>query len=689
MDGAWKAIEEPGEDVVLLRGRTAAGPACFERYYAKARRPEPAEVRAEWLHRTSSFAFSGILHVLALTLLVEFVYLASPILEETILTASLRRPGPAAEVAKTEPKALPDPSPQEERKAAEAPVAAETPRPEASKPAAVIGAGALQGEAKVMPVGVLETVEAIPESDLAEFSGPGAFEHRSGASRSDAVGRYGGNLASEAAVELGLKWLAAHQSSDGRWSPADFHKRCPGGERCGEVSGPPEFDHGVTGLALLAFLGAGYTHTKESPYRETVALALRWLLERQDPSGFFFDPGDARNAKGGMYGHGIATYALGEAASMTRDEKLLAALQSAVIGLEASQQFNGGWYYTADVDLRKSEFTLSVWQMMGLKAAEKAGVKIPERVWAGARKHLTDQQALNGGFRYSPGSDPTIGATGAGAFARCMLGLTSGNGIERGLAYLETDKKTDPDTARGDSWQYLYAWYYRTLSTFQVQGKAWREWNRKIRPFLVSRQHTRGHAAGSWSIIDYHQASPIYGTALCVLMLETYYRYLPMAGDRSAVLDAVSVATKAELDAPTREEERRIDEVRPPGAEEKAERRKRDVQEARAKLGSGKPEDRYIAARRLAELGDQESARAMMDAAKLESGRLRAAHLLFLGRLKSPEAIPFLLAQLDDFDSDIRGAAMSALTSTTGVYITEPSRWRDWWRDEQKRASRK
>lgn len=683
MDEVWRSIDEPGEDVVVLRGRVATAPASFERFYARQRLPSPEERRADLLYRMSSFAFSSILHALALTLLVEFVYLAAPILEETILTASFHKPGPAPEVAKTEPKPQAEPAPQAESKAAEAPLAAETPRPEASTPAAVIGAGALQGEAKIAPVGVLEAVEAIPESDLAQFAGPGAFEHRSGSSRSDAVGRYGGNLASEAAVELGLKWLAAHQSADGRWTPADFDKRCPGGDRCGSGTGPPEFEHGVSGLALLAFLGAGYTHLKESPYKETVALALQWLLERQDPSGFFFDPADARNTKGGLYGHGIATYALGEAASMTRDEKLLPALQSAVVAIEAAQQFNGGWYYSPDADLRRSEFTLSVWQMMGLRAAEKAGVKIPERVWTQAKKQLLDQQASNGGFRYSPGSDPTIGATGAGVFARCMIGLTNGNGIERGLAYLETEKKSDPDPSRGESWQYLYAWYYRTLGTFQVQGKAWRDWNRKIRPYLVSRQHTKGHAAGSWSIIDYHQASPVYGTAMCVLMLEVYYRYLPMTADRSAVMDAVSL--RPEPEPLTREEERRADELKPPDAGEKAARRKRDLQDARAKIASEKPEERYIGARRLVELGDQESLKAMIDAAKLESGRLRAAHLLFIGRLKNAAAVPFLIGQLDDIDSDVRSAAMSALTTITGVYIVEPSRWRDWWRDQKKK----
>jgi hypothetical protein len=679
MAEVWRSIEEPAEDVVLLRGRIADLPASFERYYARAGRPSARERRADALHRTASFAFSSVLHLLALILLVEFIYISTPLVEEAVLTARLHRPGPAPEVARTEPTPQPEPLPQRVERAAEAPVAAETPRPEA--PAPVIGAGARQGEPKILPVGVLENPEPIPESDLAHFTGPGSFEHRSGKARSDAVGRYGGTLASEAAVELGLDWLAAHQSPDGRWSPSDFVDRCPGRDSCADFTGPSQFDHGITGLVLLAFLGAGTTH-REGKHKDAVALGLQWLAERQDPSGFFFDPADPRSRKGGMYGHGMATYALGEAASMTGDEALLPALRRAVVAIEAAQRANGGWYYTADPEQRRSELTLSVWQMMGLKAAEKAGVPPPMQVWDRATKHLLEQQAPNGGFRYSPGSDPTMGATGAGVFARCLLGFASGNGVERGLAWLELEKKSDPDPARGDSWQYLYAWYYRTLATFQVQGPAWREWNRKLRPFLVSRQRTRGHAAGSWGIIDYREASSLYATALCVLMLETYYRYLPASGGRGAVMEAVAGTSS---DAPTPEEERRIDEVRPPSADEKAARRLRELADAREKLGSAKPEDRYVAARKLAEQGDAEAAPAMIEAARKESGRLRAAHLLFLGRLKSTAAVPFLMGELDADDRDIRGAAMSALTSITGIYITEPARWRDWWRDLPRR----
>lgn len=681
MSETWRSIDEPGEDVVVLYGKRPTLPTAYRSFQGRLGAESPAQRREEALYRLSSFAFSGILHVLGLLLLVEFVYLAAPLVEETILTARLHRPGPTAAVAKIQPEPDPAPTPEKEQRAAEAPVAAETPRPEASTPVPVIGAGTLPGERKAAPLGVLENVEPLPESDLARLAGPGVYEQqRSGASRSDAVGRYGGNLASEAAVELGLAWLAAHQSSDGRWSPQDYVSRCPPGEACGS-RGAPEYDHGISGLVLLAFLGAGYTQ-QEGKYKEQVGLGLQWLLERQDPSGFFFDPADRRQDKGGMYGHGIATFALGEAAAMTRDERLLAALQGAVAAIEAAQQPNGGWYYTPHPERPASEFTLGVWQLMGLRAAEKAGVKVPPRVWERAKRHLLEQQTGGGGFRYSPASDPTIGATGAGVFARCMMGLTGGDGLERGVAWLETEKKSDPDPALGRSWQYLYAWYYRSLATFQVQGRPWREWNRKIRPYLVSRQNTRGHPAGSWSIVDYQQASPLYSTALCALILETYYRYLPVSGDRSAVLDAVSGPEAVE--PLSREEERRIDEVNPPTEVEKEARRRRDLLEARGRLSSERPEERYFGARKLAELGDAASLPALIEAAKREHGRLRAAHLLFLGKLKSREALPFLVGELDDPDFEVRSAAMSALTSVSGVYIVEPARWRDWWRDQRK-----
>ena len=93
----------------------------------------------------------------------------------------------------------------------------------------------------------------------------------------------GASAASEQAVERALDWLARHQDPDGRWDAAvaryddgtpvqgddDFTAHCPGDEVCSGVCAYWEADTALTGLALLAYLGAGYTHL-DGQYTETV-----------------------------------------------------------------------------------------------------------------------------------------------------------------------------------------------------------------------------------------------------------------------------------------------------------------------------------------------------------------------------------------------------------------------------------
>jgi hypothetical protein len=269
-----------------------------------------------------------------------------------------------------------------------------------------------------------------------------------------------------------------------------------------------------------------------------------------------------------------------------------------------------------------------------------------------------------------------------------MFGMAEGGVLDRGLAYADKQDGMNPELGRQQGWEYIYYWYYRTLVTFQMQGKAWRDWNRKIRPYLVTSQRTKGHAAGSWTAIDYTAGGTVYSTALCVLMLETYYRYLPMAGDRGPLLESLAVTeVSAESDPLTKEEERRLDEIVPPKPEMVQERHQRDLAEARKRLLSEKPEERYIAARKVAEFEDKGAVREMIAAAEQAQGRLRAAHLLFIGRLKSEDSIPFLMKQLDSDDELVRGAAASALMNVTGAYIAEAEGWRRWYADYLKRKA--
>jgi hypothetical protein len=99
----------------------------------------------------------------------------------------------------------------------------------------------------------------------------GILNGRDPDARARLVKKAGGTKESEAAVNLGLDWLARHQEADGSWSfqhgPDD-----PGTMVCPTAA---------TGLALLAFLGAGHTH-KKGDYKSHVTLGLKYLTDHME-----------------------------------------------------------------------------------------------------------------------------------------------------------------------------------------------------------------------------------------------------------------------------------------------------------------------------------------------------------------------------------------------------------------------
>jgi len=82
-----------------------------------------------------------------------------------------------------------------------------------------------------------------------------------------------------------------------------------------------------------------------------------------------------------------------------------------------------------------------------------------------------------------------------------------------------------------------YFWYYATQLMHNTGGKPWSRWNLIIREKLIAEQFVgpeAGHAAGSWQPTEPamdrwgRTGGPIMQTALGLLTLEVYYRYLPM-----------------------------------------------------------------------------------------------------------------------------------------------------------------
>ena len=76
----------------------------------------------------------------------------------------------------------------------------------------------------------------------------------------------------------------------------------------------------------------------------------------------------------------------------------------------------------------------------------------------------------------------------------------------------------------------MYYTYYGTLDMFQIGGDLWTQWNTALKAMLLPNQRRDGDLDGSWDPLTKYekQAGRAYTTALGVLCLEVYYRYLPM-----------------------------------------------------------------------------------------------------------------------------------------------------------------
>jgi hypothetical protein len=346
---------------------------------------------------------------------------------------------------------------------------------------------------------------------------PAPFALRPAEERPRALKPSGGNEASEAAVTRGLDWLAAHQNANGSWSLNNFHVNCKH-PRCTDP-GTLVSDPAGTAIVLLPFLGAGNT-PKQGKHKQTVTRALLWLLEHQGPDGTWPAPEDTRP----MYGHAIATIALCEACGMTDDAKLRGPAQKAIDYIvKAQHAASGGWRYKPN---QPADTSVVGWQLMALKSGEMAGLTVPPQVFEGVKKWLASVEGnkpVGGQFGYQSPT-PTPAMTAQGLLCLQYLGVRRDDPrMKAGTDYLLKHlPRADSDSS--------YYWYNANQVMYHMQGKEWKTWNDKLRDLLVSTQVKDGPMAGSWKPADAREkpGGRLYATALRLLMLEVYYRHLPL-----------------------------------------------------------------------------------------------------------------------------------------------------------------
>jgi hypothetical protein len=351
-------------------------------------------------------------------------------------------------------------------------------------------------------------------------------------SRARLVKEGGGNEASEAAVALGLRWLALHQANDGHWSLQDFH-RCarerPGARIFTCTCGGPgqRNDTAATAFALLPFLGAGITPKSDGGWkdnhRKVVEAGLTWLVKHQAKSG---------DLGGGMYAHGLGTITLCEAYALSEDAAIKTAAQKAIDFIVAAQDpTKNGWRYTPRAG---ADTSVTGWQVAALKSGQMAGLKVPRTTFAGAEKWLDSVQTEDGsGYGYIDNkATPTM--TAVGLLCRLYQGWSPRKaGLVKGV---ETLSKHVPG-GEGEV-KSMYFNYYATQVMHHMGGDNWTNWNPRMRDKLVKAQdqgkdEKHAHQAGSWDPKDDtfgEQGGRIMQTSLSLLTLEVYYRHVPLYG---------------------------------------------------------------------------------------------------------------------------------------------------------------
>jgi hypothetical protein len=356
----------------------------------------------------------------------------------------------------------------------------------------------------------------------------------------------------EAAIQLGLQFLARNQNPDGSWSLGRFDQTHP--QRAAQLHS----DAAATGLALLAFQGAGYNH-REFKYATVVRRGLDWLIENQKENGCLYVETDQKsNASSRMYSHGIAALALTEAYGMTQDARLKEPAQRAMdYIIQTQDDEKGGWRYFEEkrppgssgmgaIQVRSTDTSVTGWMMTALHSGRLVGLNVDPHVFEGIEKWLdwaVDPDDASK-YRYNPFSADSTGISRIQA-RQSTPTMTAVGLLMRIYGGLPQD---DPNLIKGANWLVLhhlpsdinperrdtYYWYYATQVLKFVDGPMWEQWDQRLRPLLIQSQVKSGELAGSW-----HPYNPIpdrfgafggrlYVTTMNLLSLEVRHRMLPL-----------------------------------------------------------------------------------------------------------------------------------------------------------------
>jgi len=308
-------------------------------------------------------------------------------------------------------------------------------------------------------------------------------------------------------------WLPRCQDSDGAFRVLNIHALHGLGPE--ESPGDPWLEPGCTGLTLLAFLGAGYTH-EAGKYKDLVRAGLGYLQSVQGADGFLGD----QKTPWALLNHAMCCLALAEAHGMTRSPWVQDAARKALSALAARQRADGGF---TERSWTRGSLVLATWAVAAFRSGRRAGLEVAPRVFEGlarwvdarTRKKTGEVRPCREEILLYPFSatdrDPHPAAMTA--YLRIFLGKNPDQDpILQKLGTILSANLPDPD--RLD----LHGMYWGTMASFQFGGRRWAQWNRALKSVF-----SRGAGSGVWQADGY--MGRVAATSFVTLCQEVYYRY--------------------------------------------------------------------------------------------------------------------------------------------------------------------
>jgi hypothetical protein len=305
------------------------------------------------------------------------------------------------------------------------------------------------------------------------------------------------------AINRGLGWVAATQSSLGHWTAGNYPTA-------------------MTALAGTALLCSGST-TTQGPYARQIQRAVDYLVTKSRPNGLIGDPlTDNRYT----YGHGFSmlflSQILGEEEDAERREDLIDVLIRAVDFSGKAQTPSGGWGYVSAKDGNNfDEGSTTITQVQGLRGCRNAGIPVPSEVIENAKQYIYRCKNPDGGISYSSrnrgSSRPAI--TAAAIAALYNAGDYDSEQVPDMLAYAKQNLHNITDNVRSfGHWHYTYLYYSQVV--YRQTEEEWRPFRDKLYKKIVSEQNPNGNWVGN--------IGPIYVTACNLIMLQLNKAFLPI-----------------------------------------------------------------------------------------------------------------------------------------------------------------